>query len=210
MKKLLSFIASDSYLDQIGDGWNELDKILQEHRLDGIETMTGGYYKPENIEMQEWLGLSWYRSGYTDAAIQMWESILTSESADSLLMNRLEILKQQTGVSSESRDGGRATWVFTREQRLTWLEEVRADFPLRSVRVAYADGTEPPADLPGILHSDKHEGTWRLTLDEDEAPSDLLDRLRAAGPLTLYSANRPSLSEIFLEAVARNRGEVRS
>ena len=50
MKKLLSFIASDSYLKEIGDGWNELDKILQEYQLDGIETMTGGFYDPENIE----------------------------------------------------------------------------------------------------------------------------------------------------------------
>ena len=80
-------------------------------------------YKPENIEMQEWLGLSWYRSGYTDAAIQMWESIITSESADSLLMNRLEILKQQTGVSSESRDGGRFLPAME-------LEGVQEDFTL--------------------------------------------------------------------------------
>jgi len=49
MKKLLSFIASDSFLDKIGDGWNELDKIIKDHQLDGIETMTGGFYNPENI-----------------------------------------------------------------------------------------------------------------------------------------------------------------
>jgi ABC-2 type transport system ATP-binding protein len=90
------------------------------------------------------------------------------------------------------------------------MDEVRANFPLRSVRVAYADPTEPPADLSGILHREKHEGSWRLMLDEGAAPGDLLARLSAAGPLTLYSANRPSLSEIFLEAVERNRKEVRS
>jgi ABC-2 type transport system ATP-binding protein len=90
------------------------------------------------------------------------------------------------------------------------LDEVRANFPLKSVRVAYGDGSEPPADLPGILHRDKHEGSWRLMLDEGAAPADLLERLAVAGPLTLYSANRPTLSEIFLEAVERNRKEVRS
>ena len=35
-----------------------------------------------------------------------------------------------------------------------------------------------------------------------------LPALTAAGPLTLFSANRPSLNEIFLTAVARRRGEV--
>ena len=64
-------------------------------------------YKPENIKIQEWLGLSWYRSGFTDAAIHLWESIQASGGADSLLMNRLEILKQQTGVESGPVDGGR-------------------------------------------------------------------------------------------------------
>lgn len=64
-------------------------------------------YKPENTEMQEWLGLSWYRSGFTDAAIHIWESIRSIGEADSLLVNRLEILKQQTGVAAERQGAGR-------------------------------------------------------------------------------------------------------
>jgi len=90
------------------------------------------------------------------------------------------------------------------------LESVRNDFPLKSVRVAWKDGTRPPDDLPGVLHRDQEEGSWRLTLAEGYDPQDLLPHLTAAGPLTLFSANRPSLSEIFLEAVARNRGQVPS
>lgn len=50
MKKLLSFIASESYLDEIGDGWNQLDQILKDYKLDGIEIMTGRFYNIENIE----------------------------------------------------------------------------------------------------------------------------------------------------------------
>jgi sugar phosphate isomerase/epimerase len=69
MKKLLSFIASDSYLDQVGDGWNELDKILQEYKLDGIETMTGGFYKPENIEKVKTIG---HHLLYFPSWIHMW------------------------------------------------------------------------------------------------------------------------------------------
>jgi ABC-2 type transport system ATP-binding protein len=90
------------------------------------------------------------------------------------------------------------------------LESVRNDFPLKSVRVAWKDDTQPPPDLPGVLHSQLHEGSWRLTLSEGSNPQDLLSVLSAAGPLTLFSANRPSLSEIFLEAVARSRQEARS
>ncbi len=69
MKKLLSFIASDNHLDQIGDGWNELDKILQEYKLDGIETMTGGFYKPENIEAVKPIG---HHLLYFPSWLHMW------------------------------------------------------------------------------------------------------------------------------------------
>ncbi len=90
------------------------------------------------------------------------------------------------------------------------LEKVRADFPLQSVRVAWEGNPEPPADLAGVLHREKSEGSWRLTLAEGINPRDLLPDLMSFGPLTLFSANRPSLSEIFLEAVARHRKKVRS
>ncbi len=90
------------------------------------------------------------------------------------------------------------------------LESVRNDFPLKSVRVAWKDETQPPEDLPGVLHRELEDGHWRLTLAEGVDPQQLLPLLGAAGPLTLFSANRPSLNEIFLEAVARSRQEVKS
>ena len=85
------------------------------------------------------------------------------------------------------------------------LDKVRAAFPLQSVRVAWEGNPEPPADLPGVLHREKSEGSWRLTLAEGVNPREMLPELMAFGPLTLFSANRPTLSEIFLEAVARHR-----
>jgi ABC-2 type transport system ATP-binding protein len=88
------------------------------------------------------------------------------------------------------------------------MDEVRRLFPLHSVRVAYSDGAEPPPDLPGIIAREPSEGGWRLTLDEGADPQALLPVLTAAGPLALFAAHRPSLSEIFLAAVARHRGEV--
>ncbi len=85
------------------------------------------------------------------------------------------------------------------------LERIRADFPLQSVKVAWEDGREPPTDLPGVAHVESSEGLWRLTLREGVAAQDLLPGLIAAGGLTYFAANRPSLSEIFLAAVARHR-----
>ncbi len=86
------------------------------------------------------------------------------------------------------------------------MAQVRAAFPLRSVRVAWEGDSEPPADLPGVTHAEPSEGSWRLTLDEGADPAGLLPALAERGRLTLFSANRPSLSEIFLAAVARHRG----
>lgn len=88
------------------------------------------------------------------------------------------------------------------------LSDVRTQFALQSVRVAWEGGLEPPADLPGV--EDRHfaEGTWELKLVEGTDPRSLLPKLIAAGPLTLFAANRPSLYEIFLSAVARHRQEV--
>lgn len=85
------------------------------------------------------------------------------------------------------------------------LPSVRASFPLRSVRVAWEGELAPPDDLPGIAHRELHEGSWRLMLEEGADTQALLPRLQAVGQLTLFSANRPSLNEIFLAAVLRRR-----
>ena len=90
------------------------------------------------------------------------------------------------------------------------LDEVRAGFPMRSIHVAWEEDVTPPDSLPGVHHKELVQGVWHLMLDEGSDPRDLLPALTGAGSLTLFSANRPSLNEIFLEAVARHRSEVRS
>jgi ABC-2 type transport system ATP-binding protein len=85
------------------------------------------------------------------------------------------------------------------------LDSVRSEFPFHMVRVAYNNNQEPPADLPGVSDRRLEEGTWRLELAPDQEPQLLLERLAAAGPLSLFAANRPTLSEIFLTAVRRQR-----
>ena len=85
------------------------------------------------------------------------------------------------------------------------MEKIREDFPLRSVKVVFADGAEPPLGLTDVTASEADGDGWRLTLREGADVDGLLDRLRAHGSLTLFSANRPSLQEIFLAAVRRRR-----
>jgi len=85
------------------------------------------------------------------------------------------------------------------------LAEVRRAFPVQVVQAAYEDDREPPADLPGVEHRLLEEGVWKLIVTAGVDPGSLLQPLAAAGPLTLFSANRPSLEEIFLTAVRRRR-----
>ncbi|MEZ4389237.1 MAG: ATP-binding cassette domain-containing protein [Candidatus Krumholzibacteriia bacterium] len=85
------------------------------------------------------------------------------------------------------------------------LDDIRRGFPFQMVRVAYKDGAEPPADLPGTIGRRLEEGTWRLEVEAGRDPGELLAPLAAAGPLSLFAANRPTLSEIFLAAVRRQR-----
>lgn len=87
------------------------------------------------------------------------------------------------------------------------LDEVRRAFPFHTVRVAYEDGREPPNDFPGVVDCRLDEGTWRLEMQGDRDPRALLDPLSAAGPLSFFAANRPTLNEIFLTAVRRQRDD---
>jgi len=85
------------------------------------------------------------------------------------------------------------------------LADVRANFPLKSVRAAYADGREPPARLPGVAHRVFQDDSWRLTLESGADTDAVLDALRAGGQLSLFAANRPALDEIFLSVVRERR-----
>jgi len=86
------------------------------------------------------------------------------------------------------------------------LDEVRAEFPYQSVRVAFVDGREPSAGLPGVVDMQRDGGTWKLVLEKGRDTQILLRTLADAGPVSLFSANRPSLNEIFLTAVNQQRG----
>jgi ABC-2 type transport system ATP-binding protein len=86
------------------------------------------------------------------------------------------------------------------------LPDVRRQFPLQSVKVAFADDRQPPSGLPQVKACHREESYWRLTLDEQADPQHVLQAMQAEGPVSLFSANRPSLDEIFITAVKRQRG----
>ncbi|MCB1151776.1 ATP-binding cassette domain-containing protein, partial [bacterium] len=86
------------------------------------------------------------------------------------------------------------------------IDRVRDRFPQDSVRAAYPDGVAMPQTLPGVTRIERDENAWRLTLAEGADPQQVLDALRAHGPVTLFAAHRPSLDEIFLTAVRQRRG----
>lgn len=88
------------------------------------------------------------------------------------------------------------------------LDEIRAAFPFQMVRAAYRDGSEPPTDLPGVLDCRLDEGTWRLELAPEVDAQALLEPLTRAGTLSFFAANRPTLHEIFLTAVRRQRQQL--
>jgi ABC-2 type transport system ATP-binding protein len=90
------------------------------------------------------------------------------------------------------------------------LDDVRRAYPFHVVRVAYEDGREPPAELPGVIGRRLDEGTWRLELAEENDPAGLLAVLTEAGPLSFYASKRPTLSEIFLTAVRQRREEAQA
>ncbi len=85
------------------------------------------------------------------------------------------------------------------------LDEVRSRFPLDAVRAAFADGAEPPAGLPGVLEVTRDEGAWRLRMAEGTDPQAVLAALSDVGPVSLFSAHRPTLDDIFMTAVRARR-----
>lgn len=86
------------------------------------------------------------------------------------------------------------------------LAKVKRDFPLDSVKAAFVDGRDMPSGLPGVLRTERNEGAWSLILSDGADHQKLLDGLREEGALSLFSAHRPSLDEIFISAVRKRRG----
>ncbi len=83
------------------------------------------------------------------------------------------------------------------------LEEIRRPFMGNTVLI------QSPVNLPeipGVTATHQKNGTWRLTLGEEHTPQTVLQSLVEAGiPLDRFEVAAPSLDEIFIRVVTRNR-----
>lgn len=85
------------------------------------------------------------------------------------------------------------------------LEQIRKNYPLKTVKVIYHNSEKPPEGLPSVENMELKDGVWKLAINSDTDTNLLLDKLREAGAVDLFSANRPSLEEIFLNEVHSKR-----
>jgi ABC-2 type transport system ATP-binding protein len=88
------------------------------------------------------------------------------------------------------------------------LEKIRKEYPLKTVKVIYHNDETPPDNLPGVENMELKDGIWKLAITSGTDTDLLLDKLRETGSVDLFSANRPSLEEIFLNEVHQQRQEV--
>jgi len=61
-------------------------------------------YNPASMTIMDWLGKAYYRSGLEGAAIDMWQSAYDEGYGGSLLLNRIEVIRDRriTGVDQET------------------------------------------------------------------------------------------------------------
>ncbi len=58
-------------------------------------------YTPEDTSIQEWLGRAYYKSGFTETAIDIWEGILETGGGDPLLRNMVDVISYRSGLGNE-------------------------------------------------------------------------------------------------------------
>jgi DNA-binding beta-propeller fold protein YncE len=93
----------------------------EEFRI-GVNAFHGGFYnkailamerslalKPENALVREWLGRSYYQSGYENAALNEWDNIIEDGSAGESLMNFRNMVYDRRGLLNELKE--RDPWV---------------------------------------------------------------------------------------------------
>jgi ABC-2 type transport system ATP-binding protein len=192
-----SLRRSHAWLERLGLGDWKLRKIdeLSKGMQQKVQFAATFIFEPELVVLDE------PYSGLDPLNIEMFrDTILEQRSRGVTIIFSTHILGEAERICDAICliDGGQKILDGT-------LEEVRRQFPLRCVEVAYEDGGEPPADLPGVRERERNGNAWRLVLATEGDPQGLLRQLQAAGPLSLFAAGRPSLSDIFLAAVRQRR-----
>jgi ABC-2 type transport system ATP-binding protein len=85
------------------------------------------------------------------------------------------------------------------------LNDIKARFRKRTIQVA-VEGNEL-GDLPGVVETRFHKGSFELILAPDITPQTLLDHLRERDlTVNRFEITTPSLNEIFLKIVREGHG----
>ncbi len=84
------------------------------------------------------------------------------------------------------------------------LSEIRAPYMGNAVLL---DTPQELPPLPGVSATHQKNGSWHLTLGEGQTPQGVLQTLVARGfPIHRFEVAAPSLDEIFIDVVTRERG----
>lgn len=91
----------------------DLIKAQEEFRW-GVVAYNNGYYnrailnferslalRPTDLLFREWLGRSYYKSGYEDAALNEWDNLIEAGTADNALINFRNIVAERRGLNDE-------------------------------------------------------------------------------------------------------------
>jgi DNA-binding beta-propeller fold protein YncE len=99
----------------------DMDEVYAEEEFRwGVQAYNGGNfnkailsfekalsYTPEDTSIQEWLGKAYFRSGFTETAIEIWEKIVESGGGTPLLRNNIDVIAYRKGLGRELYEGGR-------------------------------------------------------------------------------------------------------
>jgi len=70
-------------------------------------------FTPEDLQIQEWLGNAYYRSGYEETALSIWDAVLQSGEGTPLLRNLVETARARRGLDEELADELRYVTAFS-------------------------------------------------------------------------------------------------
>ena len=86
------------------------------------------------------------------------------------------------------------------------VREVRQRYAGNTIEVA---GDGPFDAMPDVLHATKENGLWRLSLNDEVTPQQMLHTLVERSDITVehFSQALPSLEEIFIRVVSESNEE---
>ena len=70
-------------------------------------------FTPENSAMQEWLGNAYFKSGYEDTALSIWDAVLSTGGGTPLLRSHVETVRSRRGLGEELSENVRYVTAYS-------------------------------------------------------------------------------------------------